>query len=203
MDLSAYHKKYAARSDDVIRQHAAVKEMELSRIFKETGYKTNVRQARVAILGSGDKRFVRYHKSMLQSLLRREVQLLTFDISVDHLAGAEGVLQHDVTIPLPNAPYDIAYSHVLLKFIHTDRQWLALKNSYDALREPGMAIHVLSKEEIEAGAGELPEGFFGVPLDRWKKQLKKEKIKFKEIPLKIEGLLPHPIEAHALVLIKS
>lgn len=202
MDISAYHQKYASQSDDEIRKRAAIKEMELSRVFKATGYKTTSRPARVAIMGSGDKRFLRYHKSMFQSLIGSEVNLVTFDISVEHLSGAEGVVRHDVTIPLPNAPYDITYGHLLLKFIETEKQWLALRNSYDALRSPGIAIHIIHEEEIVTEQAKMPDGFFGVPLARWEEKLAKEGVTHSVVPLRIEGMSPQPIIARALVLIK-
>ena len=78
------------------------------------------------------------------------------------------------------------YAHVLLKFIPTEKQWNLIKNSYDALALGGLALHFLDEEDYKTGKKILSDGYFSVPLERWLKQLKANKIKFKKIPLKIK-----------------
>ena len=59
-----------------------------------------------------------------------------------------------------------------------------IKNSYDALKSGGFAIHVMDKEDYETKEILLPNGQFAVPLERWKEQLNQIDAKYKEIPVK-------------------
>ena len=139
---------------------------------------------RVAVLGCADKRFVAHHKRIFEQVLKRNVEIITCDITIEHLDGESNVFQHDCTLPLPNPPYDITYGHVLLKFIETEKQFDLLKNSFDALKPGGLAIYGFDWEEIKAGGLKLPDGLWAVPLDRWKDKLTKLGVKYKEISLK-------------------
>lgn len=133
------------------------------------------------MLGCGDKRFIKHHKVIFEELLKKPVQLTTFDISIEHLAGEDRIVQHDCTLPIPNTPYDITFAHVLLKFVETENQWDLIKNSINALKDGGLAIHVLDKENYEMQESRLPNGQFSVPLTRWKKKIDKLGYKFFEI----------------------
>lgn len=75
-------------------------------------------------------------------------------------------------------------TYILLKFIETEKQWNLIKNSYNALSNGKIAIHVLDNEELESKTPFLPNGLFSVPLTRWKKQMEEGKINFKEISVK-------------------
>lgn len=184
MTLSPYHQKYADKSDEEIRKRANAKKQELDAIFNEVPLNTTSDPARVAVLGCGDKRFVAHHKRIFEHVLKESVEVTTFDITIEHLRGEQGVIQYDCTKPLPNPPYDITYGHVLLKFIETEKQFDVLKNSFDALKVGGVAIHVFDWEEIRAEGEKLSDGLWAVPLERWKKQLEALNIAYKEIPLK-------------------
>lgn len=206
MVLSPYHQKYGQRSDEELQRRADVKEQELKKVFEATKYKPAFEPVRVAILGCADRRFVHHHKRIFLKLLRKPVELTTFDITIEHLQDEEGVVQHDCTLPLPNPPYDITFGHVLLKFIETEKQWDILKNSCDSLRSPGLAIHVFDEEDVTITSLRLPDGYFSVPLERWKKKLAENGIKFFELrwnivfehmPIPIRG-----IKGGALVLMK-
>lgn len=194
MSLSKYHQKYANLPDEEIQKRADVKKDELVSIFKEAQLKTESDEPKIAIVGSGDKRFVNHHKRIFEELLGKPVELTTFDITVEHLEGQENVIQHDCTLPLPNPPYDITYAHVLLKFIETEKQIDLIMNSYYALEKGGLAIHVLDKEDYETKGPKLPDGYYTVQLGRWKKELDDKRIKYQEIPVKY-GM--------ALVLLKN
>ena len=184
MPLSSYHQTYADLSDDEIKKRADAKEQELAVIFKESPLSTNSVLVRVAVLGCGDKRFVVHHKRIFEYVLGKNVEITTFDISIDHLQGETNVFQHDCTLPLPNPPYDITYGHVLLKFIETEKQFDLIKSSYDALKHGGVAIHCFDQEELMTKSPKLPDGLWAVPLDQWKEKLTKLGIKYKEISLK-------------------
>ena len=184
MTLSAYHQKYTDQPDEELKRRADAKEQELTSIFQEVSLSTDSDPVKLAVLGCGDKRFVTHHKRIFETVLKRNVEVTTFDISIDHLAGESNVFQHDCTLPLPNPPYDITFAHVLLKFIETEKQFDLLKNSFDALKSGGVAIHVFDEEEIKATSPKLTDDLWSVPLEKWKQKLTELGIEYKEIPLK-------------------
>ncbi|OQB17851.1 MAG: hypothetical protein BWY14_01126 [Parcubacteria group bacterium ADurb.Bin192] len=184
MTLSTYHQKYVDQSDEEIQRKADAKEQELTSIFQEVSLNTDSDPVKLAVLGCGDKRLVAHHKRIFENVLKRNVEVTTFDISIDHLTGESNVFQHDCTLPIPNPPYDITFAHVLLKFIETEKQFDLLKNSFDALKSGGVAIHVFDEEEINATSPKLPDDLWAVPLEKWKKKLTELNIEYREIPLK-------------------
>ena len=184
MTLSTYHQKYSNQSDEELKRRADAKEQELTSIFQEVSLSTDSDPVKLAVLGCGDKRFVAHHKRIFENVLKRNVEVTTFDINIDHLAGESNVFQHDCTLPLPNPPYDITFAHVLLKFIETEKQFDLLKNSFDTLKSGGVAIHVFDEEEIKATSPKLPDDLWAVPLEKWKQKLTELNIEYKEIPLK-------------------
>lgn len=184
MSLSPYHQKYSHQSDAEIANRANEKKLELSEIFSQAKLETASDPVRIAVVGCGDKRFIQHHKEIFESFLQRAVEITTFDIVIDHLEGEENVIQHDCTLPLPDGPFDITYAHVLLRFIETEKQWDLIKNSIDALKVGGLAIHLLDTEDYETKETKLSNGLFSVPLDRWKARLTELKIEYKEISVK-------------------
>ena len=184
MLLSKYHQKYADKSEEEINKRADAKREELISIFSLISLNTDSSPIRLAVLGCGDKRFIKLHKNIFEEVLKKEVEVITFDITIGHLLGEKNVIMHDCTIPLPNPPYDITYGHVLLKFIETSKQFDLLKNSFEALKSGGVAIHVLDWDEIKNREVKLADDLYSVPLEQYKKQLKESQIEFKEIPIK-------------------
>jgi hypothetical protein len=184
MTLSNYHQKYAAKSDADLKQRIEEKKQELIKIFEQVELKKSGKTVRVAVLGCADKRLVKGHKKIFADILKKPVELYTFDISIEHLAGEENIIQHDCTLPLPNAPFDIAYSHVLLKFIPTEKQFDLLKNSVLALAPGGLAIHIMDKEDYETVDKKLPDGSWAVPLEKWEEELAGININYLEIPVR-------------------
>lgn len=197
MTLSAYHQNYLSRSDEELARRANVKEMELVKIFARSPFVLVSDPVRVVVLGCADHRMVSAHKRIFEKLLGKKVELTTFDVTTAHLAGEEGVLQHDLTTPFPGAPYDIAFGHVVLKFIETENQWNVIQNSFDAIGSGGMVIHVFDMEEIEATTERISQGCYALPLERWKKSLDNAGVAYQdlrwdidlgEIPIGIRGL---------------
>lgn len=184
MALSKYHQKYADQSIEEIEKRVKAKEEELSTIFKEVSLNTDSNPVRIAVLGCGDKRFIAHHKKIFEKILKKNVEVITFDVVIDHLGGEANVFKHDCTLPLPNPPYDITYGHVLLKFIETSKQFDLLKNSYDALKKGGVAIHIFDSEEVKAKEIKLSDELWSVSLKKLDKQLAEEGIKYKELLLK-------------------
>lgn len=184
MELSKYHQKYADQSAEEIQRKVEAKKEELIAIFQAIKLQTDSNPVRLAVLGCGDGRFVAHHKIIFEAVLNRSVEVVTFDITIDHLVGESNIFQHDCTLPLPNQPYDITYAHVLLKFIETSKQFDLMRNSYDALKIGGMAIHCFDTEEITASETQLANGQWAVPLDQYKKRFIELDIEYKEIPIK-------------------
>jgi len=184
MILSKYHQKYVDQSDKEIQRKANAKEQELTTIFKEFSLNTNSNPIKLAVLGCGDKRLIAHHKRIFEKILKRDVNIFTFDITIDHLYGEKNVFKHDCTLPLPNAPFDIIYGHVLLKFIETEKQFNLLKNSFNALKNGGVAVHIFDWEEIKSKELKLSNELWSVPLEKWKEKLAELDIKYKELTLK-------------------
>ena len=184
MTLSPYHKKYASQPDAEVQNRVNEKRQELAAIFAEVQLKTTSEPVRIAVVGCGDKRYVQWHKDIFETLLKRPVEITTFDIVVDHLQGEENVIQHDCTVPFPGRPFDITYTHVLLRFIETEKQWDLILNSFHTLTLGGLAIHLLDTEDYKTEASLLPNGLFTVPLKRWEAKLDELGIEYKEIPVK-------------------
>ncbi len=184
MALSKYHQKYADYSDEEIKNRVKEKRDELFQIFEQIKLNTKSDIVKIGVLGCGDKRFIEYHKKIFAEFITQPLQITTFDITIEHLKGGENIFEWDCTLPLLDIPFDITYAHVLLKFIETEKQWDLIKNSYNALKSGGFAIHVMDKEDYETKELLLPNGQFSVPLDRWKRQLDNEGIEYKEIPIK-------------------
>lgn len=191
--MDKYHQKFAEQSDAEIQNKLNAKKDELLAIFKQIPFSSGKQTLSLAVLGCGDKRFVKGHKKIFEEVLGKEVEVTTFDITIEHLKGEERIVEHDCTLPIPKGHFTFTYAHVLLKFIPAEKQWDLIKNSYDALEGGGMAIHVLDKKDYESSGEKLPDGYFAVPLERWTEKLKEMGIRYHEIPVKY-GL--------ALVLLK-
>tara|TARA_Y100000310_G_C20465874_1_gene707625 strand:+ start:365 stop:928 length:564 start_codon:yes stop_codon:yes gene_type:complete len=187
MVLSKYHKKQAEYLKERVQKAADFKEKELLEIFKIVKPASRDDVLRIAVLGLGDKRLMLHHKRIFEKLLGMPADITTFDIIVEHLRGGENVIKHDCTKPLPNPPYDITYGHVVLKFVEKDKQWNFIKNSYDALKIGGIAIHIMNEDDGNV-----------LPIKEWKSKLQEEKIEYKEIVLEFGELM-----GLALILIKK
>lgn len=153
-------------------------------IFNQVNLETGSEVIKLAVLGCGDRRFIKGHKIIFDKVLQKPVEVITFDITIDHLQGENRITRHDCTLPLPNPPYDITYAHVLLKFIETEKQWDLIKNSYEALKSGGLAIHLLDKEDYETTELRLIDGYYSVPLRHWEEKLTNEGVDFVKIPVK-------------------
>ena len=185
---------------------AELKEKELQTVFSETHFSTPVATPRVGILGCADARHVFAHKRIFETLLGTEIEMTTFDVTIEHLTGEPNCIQHDLTLPLPNPPYDVLFGHVVLKFIETEKQWNVLQYAFEALRENGIAIFVFDEEDKTTKDVHQTDGHFSVPLERWEKQLTENRMPFQELHWNFENEKPNMIrglKGGALVLIKK
>ena len=208
--FGTYHERYASLSEADIAHRAKFKEMQLRQIFASIGMpKFIAPHVRVAVLGCADKRLVTYHQRIFSTIFGKFVELTTFDVSIDHLQGASGVVAHDVTKPYPSKPFDVIYGDILLRFIDPAKQADVLKSSYDALAPNGVALHILNQEDIDPAYGPPKESWlYRVDMVALQLELAKDHIPFFEIPARIEMTLPNSddktlIDEFALVLQKT
>ncbi len=178
MDLFEYHQRYVTLSQENILHGLQAKEYQLGQVFSQLNLTFNENSLRIAILGCADKRFVKGHQELFGRLLYKPLELTTFDINTDHLNGENRIIKHDCTKPLPQAPYNVIFSHILLKFIPENQQWSVIKNSYDALKSGGVALHFMDVGGKSLPTSMLKEGFNKVILDVIKNKLKESSIKF-------------------------
>ena len=206
MALSKYHLKHVNRSNEEQAGRGKAKEIELKKILDYTKWQPGHEPVRIAVMGCADKRFVQQHRDIFAKFLSKKTELTTFDITLEHLQGERDLVQHDLTNPLPGGPFDITFAHVLLKFIGPERQFDVVKNSYDALRAPGLAIHVFDEHEVTSKDERLHDGCYPVSLDRIKEKLVEHDITFEELRWEIDTpdapTLIRGAKGGALILIK-
>jgi hypothetical protein len=182
MTLSTYHQKYLDHTAQDMAERIHAKETDFQQTIDQINYSPTSDPVKIAVLGCGVKYFVPVHKEVFAKVLGKPVEVTTFDITIEHLAGEENVVQHDCSLPLPGGPYDITYSSILLKFIETEKQWDVLYNSYTALRNGGIAVHYVGTEEGDAIDVQL--GYNHVPFARWREEFNKHNINFVELHIK-------------------
>ncbi|MBI5655006.1 hypothetical protein HZC53_05150 [Candidatus Uhrbacteria bacterium] len=190
--MDEYHQKYQAMSNAEIASRVEVKEIGLRQVMSSIGAQVPTSpEVRVLVLGCADKRLIGEHQRIFSSIYGKPVKLTTIDVTIEHLAGAEGVIQHDATVPLPGGPYDVIYDDVLVRFIQPDKQFLALKNSYDALAPGGVAIHVFAEEDFNPPQSYVPlPGTYMVDMNALQMMLTSAGIKYLEVPLRYDVFKP-------------
>lgn len=179
--LSDYHQTYSRKPNSEIEKKLLVKKEELLTIFHEINWE-NRGDISIAVMGCGEKRFIKWHQRIFWEIFPSSAHIDTFDISITHLMWEENVRLHDCTESLPWA-YDITYGHVLLKFIDTADQFSVLLNSVNALKPWWIAIHILDEEEITHDQPKLINGLFSVPIEKYIRDLHAQNINTKIIKL--------------------
>ncbi|MBU0648447.1 hypothetical protein KJ855_04690 [Patescibacteria group bacterium] len=183
MDWIKYYHLQELNVDQEIAKKAEVMKDELGKVLYDWQTGFGQTPVRVAVLGCGDIRMMDWHRKIFGELLGQNIKIFTFDIDIDHLEGEENVLKHDCREPLPKAPFDIVYSHVLLKFLRPEDQWKVIWNSYEAIKPQGRAIHVLDKDDY-TDTGEVGDkDNYLVLLDEWLERLYDSKIKYDEVDI--------------------
>ncbi len=180
---------------------AVTKRSIVAHVLSETSFVLQHVPVRVVVLGASDKRYIAIHKKIFQDLLGREVDIKTLDLDTHHLDGAEGVIGHDVTKPFPEAPYDLVFSHELMKFLSADEQKRVVQNSYDALGEGGIAMHIMHEPSIN-GTKELREWQYRVNPDQLLEGAVARKIDAKKIIFQSESSVDWLRETTVLILKK-
>lgn len=199
--LSLHYKEYGSQPDSWVNNMAVTKRSIVAHILSETSLAMQHIPVRVVVLGASDKRYVPIHKKIFEELLGSEVDMKTLDLDTHHLDGTEGVIEHDVTKPFPKVPYDIVFSHELMKFLSADEQKHVVINSYNALREGGLAMHIMHEPSIK-GTKELRDWQYRVNPDHLLEDALAHKIDAKKIIFQSESLVDWLRETTILILKK-
>lgn len=191
--LADYYQRYGQLSDKEIAHRAAVKEMQIRQVFAAVGQPSFPNPLiRLAVLGSGDKRLVDAHRRIFETVFGKPVTMTTFDIDVEHLAGAQGgVIRHDVTEPLPETPYEVVYGDVIVRFVEPTKQFFVMKNAFDALAPGGIAVVNFAQEDFDPPPKYEPvAGTFRVDMNALQLEMAKAGIPFLEVPVRVETTKP-------------
>lgn len=174
--LQAHYKEYASQPNEWVENMKITKKFIVRYVIKAMKFKPIAESVKVVVLGASDKRYIPIHKRIFEEILKKTIQMTTFDVDVNHFGGkSESVVKHDVTKAFPGTPYNIIFSHELMKFLTPEEQILAMKNSYYALSDHGLAMHIMHVPSIK-GTGELRAWQYRVNPNSLLKQLKKNGI---------------------------
>ncbi len=153
--LLNHYAEYASQPDEWVSNMEKTKRSIVAHVLHVVHFAPQQEPLRVVVLGASDKRYIPIHERVFRAATGRAIAMKTFDIDTAHLGGeSAAVVSHDVTQSFPDAPYDIIFSHELMKFLTPDEQFRAIKNSYDALASGGVAMHIVHEPSIK-GAAEL------------------------------------------------
>lgn len=184
MALSDYHLKYTKEPPERLDSRLRAKQHELIQVMEGLDKTFAKEVVTIAVLGCADRRQVNGHIMVFEEVLQKYVAITTFDITTEHLEGESNVITHDCRNPLPGGPYDITYSHLLLKFMPPEDQWKVVVNSYDALLPGGLALHIVNTDGKTEPTKMLENNFWDIPLDEFEKKLDEKKITYKRVSVK-------------------
>lgn len=174
--LKNHYKEYASQPDEWVENMEATKRSIVEQVLEIMKFETNTDPIKIAVLGASDKRYISIHQRVFENAVQREIQMSTLDIDTNHLGGtSDDVVLHDVTKPFPDAPYAIIFSHELMKFLTPEEQLHSIENSYQALAQNGLAMHILHEPSIK-GTSELRAWQHRVNPDELIEQLKAKNI---------------------------
>lgn len=146
--LQQHYQEYAGRPDEHVAKRAAIKLHLVQTVLEASGFKPEADPVKVAVLGASDKRYIPIHRRIFEEVVGKRVDMTTFDLEIEHLARQEGIIEHDITKPFPNTPYDLVFSHELMKFLDQYEQICAIYNAFNALRNGGLAMHIIHAPAI-------------------------------------------------------
>lgn len=153
--LEAHYIEYASQPDAWVNNMEITKRSIVEHVLKAMQFVPLEDSAKVLVLGASDKRYIPIHKRIFTNVLGQQIQMVTFDIDTKHIGSESNeVILHDVTKPFPDTPYTIVFSHELMKFLTPEEQLQTIQNSYHALSEGGLAMHILHEPSIK-GTPEL------------------------------------------------
>lgn len=183
--MKAHYIEYASQPDEWVANMEITKKSIVRKVLETAGFQS-AESVKAVVLGASDKRYIPIHQRIFENLLQKTVDMATFDIDTEHLGRQRGVVEHDVRESFPNVPWGIIFSHELMKFLVPEDQLLTIKNSYDALADNGLAMHIVHSPSIK-GTAELREWQHRVDPDALLEQLKKEGIPAKKLVFESES----------------
>ncbi len=178
--LEDYFEEYATRPIEWVIEREKVKRHVVQKILEITGFVPTSNPVKVAVLGASDKRYIGIHRDIFREAIQKDLEMTTFDIDTQHLTGEDGIIEQDVTRPFPSS-FDIVFSHSLLKFIEPEKQVTVLRNSHNALKTNGLAMHIMHC------ADKPREWQHKVDTDKMISKLVEENISCKKIKLDIDN----------------
>ncbi len=201
--LAAHYAEYASQPDEWVNNMEKTKRSIVEQVLRAANFKVGGEPVKVAVLGASDKRYIPIHQRVFHDAVKHAIDMKTFDVDTNHLGGESTTeVKHDVTQPFPDAPYAIVFSHELMKFLTPEEQLATIKNSYQALDENGLAMHILHEPSIK-GTSELREWQYRVSPDGLIKQLQKAGIHATKIVLDSESDVAWLRETTVIVLQKA
>ncbi len=200
--LRAHYREYAKQPNEWVENMEATKKSIVRRVLSAMRFQPLGKHVKIAVLGASDKRYIPIHRRIFtRHFPGRTVRMATLDIDKLHLAGQHGVIEHNVTRPLPEPSHDVIFSHELMKFLTPQEQLLALKQAYAALSNGGLAMHIIHSPSIK-GTTELKDWQFRVDPDALIKQLKTTGIKAKKMEFESKSKVPWLRETTVIVTLK-
>ncbi|MAG02894.1 hypothetical protein CMI42_06155 [Candidatus Pacearchaeota archaeon] len=153
--LEKHYLEYSTRSNDRIKDRERAKKSIVRQVLSKMNFKIRNENIKIVVLGASDERYISVHRRIFEEILRCSIDIVTLDIDTKHLGGeSKTVISHDVTKPFPNVFYDIVFSHELMKFLSPNERLAVIRNSYEAIGDGGIAMHVLHEPSIK-GTSEL------------------------------------------------
>ena len=182
--------RISTRSLEEMNLRASLIELELEEVFKNDKPEMTKEQLMIAIVGVPDRRLISTYAASFERLLERPSAIVVFDKITDHLMGMPAVIKHDAVQPFPIKPFNLVYSHDLLRFIKHENQAKVLKNSYDSLDKGGLSVHILDEEVYSTSDERLPDMWYSVDLENLKNELKKSDISLTEMDIDVSSHVP-------------
>ncbi|MBI2579723.1 MAG: hypothetical protein HYW27_02370 [Candidatus Aenigmarchaeota archaeon] len=200
--LKAHYKEYATRPDSRVADRERAKKSIVKYVLQKTGFKANKGPVKIVVLGTSDRRYLAVHRRVFEEILGCKTDVKTFDVDTEHLGGESGTeITHDTTKPFPDAPYDIVFSHELMKFLTEEEQLITIINSYNALGRDGIAMHILHNPSI-LGTPQLKSWQHRVNPDGLISSLKKEGIEAAKLVFDSETDIDWAVKTTVIVLQK-
>lgn len=200
--LTAHYSEYASQSDEWVNNMEKTKRSIVEYILRWANFQPSREPMKVVVLGASDKRYIPIHERVFGAATGKAIELKTFDVDTAHLGGESAVVvHHNVTQQFPGGPYDIIFSHELMKFLTPDEQLATIANTYAALAPGGVAMHIIHEPSIK-GTPELRSWQFRVDPDGLVEKLGAQGISTSKVVIESESEVDWLRETTVIVLQK-
>ncbi len=200
--LEKHYQEYGTQPDSWVVNMGKVKKQIVQKVIDTTGFVPQHEPVNVLVLGASDKRYIPIHQEIFEKVLNKQIKLTTFDIDIAHLQPNNNLVYHDVTKPFPQTSFDIIFSHELIKFIEPENQLSVLKNSFNALAENGLAMHIMHEPSLK-GTKELRSWQYRTDFNKLLTELKQENIPADLVTFKNDSAIDWLADTTVLTMRKS